>query len=84
VPGYFLARQGEPAMLARLLENADFHGIQTVGHNLKGTGASYGFTELSTIGAQIERAAKAIAREAVAEQLANLSDYLSRIDLVTN
>ena len=36
----------------------DFDTIRTLGHNLKGTGASYGFARISEIGAVMEQAAK--------------------------
>ena len=37
----------------------DFGGIRTIAHNCKGIGTGYGFPEISSLGAEISRAAKA-------------------------
>jgi HPt (histidine-containing phosphotransfer) domain-containing protein len=40
------------------LERRDFETIQTIGHNLKGNGSSFGFPELSALGEKIESSAR--------------------------
>jgi CheY-like chemotaxis protein len=53
-PAYLAARRSELPEMMRALEGGDFPGIRRLGHNLKGTGASYGFPGLSDLGAAIE------------------------------
>jgi len=42
------------------LAASDFERLQSAGHNRKGTGASYGFTELTQLGASIEHSAASL------------------------
>jgi HPt (histidine-containing phosphotransfer) domain-containing protein len=54
------------------LKKRDFETIQTIGHNLKGNGSSFGFPELSQIGEKMEISA----RELNDSQIALLVDRL--------
>jgi HPt (histidine-containing phosphotransfer) domain-containing protein len=40
------------------IEESDYPAISRLGHQLKGSGTSYGFDEFSEIGSALERAAK--------------------------
>jgi HPt (histidine-containing phosphotransfer) domain-containing protein len=42
--------------LAQALSSRDFETIKRLGHQLKGSGATYGFPELSVLGSQLEAA----------------------------
>jgi DNA-binding NarL/FixJ family response regulator len=58
VPGYLAARKKElPEMMERLAAS-DFERLRILGHNMKGSGTSYGFPELTQFGAELERFAK--------------------------
>jgi hypothetical protein len=57
IPGYLDKRRGDLATLFSALERRDFPLIRTFGHQLAGTGASYGFPLLTEIGAALEQAA---------------------------
>jgi HPt (histidine-containing phosphotransfer) domain-containing protein len=50
-------------------------------HNMKGSGTSYGFEDLSRIGAALEDAAELRDPHATGAQLSQLSDYLSAVQL---
>lgn len=82
-PGYLASRRRELPDLRRLLEASDWDRLRVLGHNMKGTAHAYGFVGLTGIGAAIERAAKASDSDTMAEQLLKLSDYLSRVQIVT-
>ena len=61
-----------PGSLEHALKNGDFAALRKAGHNLKGTGAAYGFAELTDIGRALEAAAKddnAAAIEALLDQI---------------
>ena len=80
VPGYVAARKKElPEMLA-LLASSDFERIRVLGHNMKGSGNSYGFPELTRLGAEVERLARQSDRVALNEQLTELERYLKQIE----
>ena len=55
----YLFRMDEKlSFLKQLLKEKDFDTIIRIGHQLEGSGASYGFPELSDIGSQIKSAGK--------------------------
>ena len=48
--------------MAALLAASDFKSLAVLGHNLKGSGVSYGFSDLTRIGAALEQSAKQTVR----------------------
>ena len=46
------------AQIDALLAGGDAAGLGALGHRLKGNGGSYGFAEISQVGAQIEQLGK--------------------------
>jgi len=59
VPGYLARRRADLPKLREALAAQDFATLRSMGHKLSGTGAGYGLPALSTIGAALERAARA-------------------------
>jgi len=82
VPGYLAARRGELPGMAALLDASDFKSLAVLGHNLKGSGTSYGFPDLTRIGIAVECSAKQTDTKALSGQLAELKDYLARVELL--
>jgi CheY-like chemotaxis protein len=83
-PEYLAARRDELAEMMHLLAASDFERLRTLGHNMKGSGASYGFLDLSRIGGLLEEFAKAGDREAFRANLGELGDYLAKVRLYGN
>jgi PAS domain S-box-containing protein len=81
VPGYLAARREELPRMIALLAVSDFTNLAILGHNLKGTGTSYGFPDLTRIGIALEGSAKRPDRAALSTELAELKEYLSRVEL---
>jgi CheY-like chemotaxis protein/HPt (histidine-containing phosphotransfer) domain-containing protein len=81
VPVYLINRRGDIDLIRIALDRADFETIGRIGHNMQGSGASFGFEGLSTIGAELERAAKAGKRMQIGQLLDSLDDYLSHLDV---
>ena len=80
-PQYLDDRRSEFANLDQALRRSDFQQIRTIAHNLKGTGSSYGFEELTTLGAAMEISAKQENAGALKKQLAALEEYLNNVEL---
>lgn len=81
VPGYVRSRRDDLDECRAALASGDFGLIRSIAHNIKGTGSSYGFPELTRIAAKIEGAAGACAREEVEvglEDIARLLDDARR------
>jgi HPt (histidine-containing phosphotransfer) domain-containing protein len=82
VPTYLAARKHELAGLNDALQSSNFEHIRALAHNLKGTGSSYGFEELTKLGGVIEASASQQDAPAVRKALAELQEYLNHVELV--
>jgi CheY-like chemotaxis protein/HPt (histidine-containing phosphotransfer) domain-containing protein len=73
-------RRNSPVITAALAR-ADFDSIRSLGHNMKGTGTSFGFPRISEIGDQLEQAAKQQDADSVRNVAANLVHFLDSVDI---
>jgi D-tyrosyl-tRNA(Tyr) deacylase len=79
VPAYLEQRRAELAELATALSADDLEAVQRIGHNLKGTGASYGFPALSELGRELEQAAQSTDAAAAARVVERLAACVTRL-----
>jgi CheY-like chemotaxis protein len=79
MPGYLKGRRGDLARLSAAIEERDFAVVVHVGHNMKGTGSSYGHQAISEIGLLLEQAGGARNDDAVRRQIEALSEYLATL-----
>lgn len=75
-------RASVPKRAAAAAAAHDLALLQRIGHELKGTAGSYGFRELSTIGATLETAATAGNLASAADAIAQMGDYLARVSVI--
>ncbi len=80
VPTYLARRRQEVQVIRGLIEQNDFERIRVLAHNMKGSGAGYGFPEISKLGAEIERAAKAQQTADLDQQTKSLEAFLAVFD----
>jgi PAS domain S-box-containing protein len=80
IPGYLAARREELPQMIEMLAVSDFRSLATLGHNLKGSGASYGFPDLTRIGIALENSAKQMEPLGLGTQLAELREYLGQAE----
>src|SRR5262249_11679875 len=59
IPHLLANRRGDVRLVLEAIDHRSFDAIRRVGHNLKGSGASYGFPAISEIGRVLEEAALA-------------------------
>jgi HPt (histidine-containing phosphotransfer) domain-containing protein len=78
VPRYLQARCADVRRLAELLSDLDFTAIRTIAHNLKGTGTSYGFPDLTTLGAAMQKSAESLDVDALGHQIRKLGEMVSK------
>ncbi len=80
----FLVRKRDDLERARAaLSTGDFETIRRIGHDLKGAGEGFGFPELSAFGAALERAAVLHNERALADELAAVDQFLSRVRIAS-
>jgi HPt (histidine-containing phosphotransfer) domain-containing protein len=81
IPGFLENRRKDVNLLNEALAAGKIDTLKSIGHSLKGVGGGYGFQELSTIGAEIEKIAKAVGTAGVRELIDSMADYLDKVDV---
>ena len=81
IEGYLARRRAEAQALPGALAAGAYADIWRCGHQLKGSGAAYGFGFLSEVGAALEAAAGRRDAGAVRRGTAALRDYLAQLDV---
>jgi len=82
IPGFLENRMQDLEKLQQAAKRGDFGTLQSIGHSLKGVGGGYGFDRMSKIGEGIENAGRTSDLEAANGRVAELADYLSRLNIV--
>lgn len=82
IPGFMENRKQDIVLINEQLENGNLSEIQRLGHSMKGSGGGYGFHEISTIGKEIEEAAKNGNRSQISKMVTYLSEYLTQVKIV--
>ncbi len=79
LPAFLDNRAKDLALLQAALENRGFGEITRIGHNLRGSGGSYGFPKLTEIGGQLEDAGKVSDAQTIARAILRLRNELDGI-----
>jgi CheY-like chemotaxis protein len=79
VPAYLEKRCEELIVLQKALAAGEFDTLYRLGHNLRGSGGSYGFPLMTEIGERLEKAAKAQDSKTVAHEIEQLRDHLGDV-----
>jgi HPt (histidine-containing phosphotransfer) domain-containing protein len=82
VPIFLENRRKDVETLRQLLARQDWEAIRALGHTIKGIGGGYGFDEISSMGADLEKAAQQQDAEGVQSLIHRLETYLSRVEVV--
>jgi two-component system chemotaxis family response regulator WspR len=82
IPTFLANRRQDVRVLLEAIDHGVFDSIRRVGHNLKGTGASFGFDLISTLGRTIEDGALAKDVDKIRGAIDELSRYLDQVQVV--
>lgn len=82
IPFFLELRKKNIADIMTALDGKDYEQIKRLGHNIKGSGGSYGFDELSRIGRDLEKAALNQNENAMRNLTDELEDYLAKVEIV--
>jgi HPt (histidine-containing phosphotransfer) domain-containing protein len=82
IPMYVRRRHADLAKTREALAASDLETIRIVGHSMKGSGGGYGFDGISEIGARMEAAGNEADASAASKAIAELADYLDRLEVV--
>lgn len=81
VPGYMHNRRSDLQSAIDALRIGDYPRLQRIGHNLRGTAASYGFSGMTDIGNRMEHAAIDRNNSALQDSIDDLSSYLRLVKI---
>ena len=79
IPGYLHNRLRDVETIASAARQDDFPTVQRIAHNLKGSGSGYGFAQLSALGRELEKLAKARDRVRILERILELDRQIRAI-----
>jgi HPt (histidine-containing phosphotransfer) domain-containing protein len=82
VPEFLDSRRQDVTALREALERGDFETIRRLGHRMRGSGSGYGFEAITQIGECLERAGRNRTPDEVPRWLAELADYLERVEVM--
>ena len=83
VPDYLASVRREMAEILAGVDLNDCTIARRLGHQLKGSGAGYGFPEITSRGAAVESAAIAANEDEIRHQILILAAFLDRVEIVT-
>ena len=79
IPAYLEKRRADVANLRAALERSDYATVRTLGHQMAGSGAGYGFAEITEIGGMLEESALAGNAARIRDGIDALDRYLSKV-----
>ena len=80
IPRFLANRRMEVEQWRDAVARGDLEAARRIGHGLKGVGGGYGFDEISRLGAEIERRARAGGQD-LAALARELADYLDGVEI---
>jgi len=81
IPEFLEGRRQDLTALRAALERGDFETIRLLGHRMRGSGTGYGFEAITRIGARLEQAGRNRTPEEIPRCLAELADFLERVEI---
>ena len=82
IPFFLELRKKNIAEIITALDSKDYDKVKRLGHNIKGSGGSYGFDEVSRIGMDLEKAAMEQNVNAMRNLTGELEDYLAKVVII--
>jgi PAS domain S-box-containing protein len=82
IPGFLENRRHDVTAMLDALDANDFAIVENLAHGMKGAGGSWGFQDITDIGAALERSAESADNEGSRKWVGELSRYLDRVEIV--
>lgn len=79
IPGFLANRAKDVLSLRALVAHDDLEAASRIGHSMKGSGGGYGFDTITSLGDEMEQAARAGDGARVLALADELEDFLARV-----
>jgi HPt (histidine-containing phosphotransfer) domain-containing protein len=81
VPQFLTSKRADIAQTIAALERGDYDSAVRVGHQLKGEGSSFGFDQVTAMGAQLELAAAGADRSLALRWARSIAEFLDQVEV---
>ena len=81
IPNYIQNRHEDIITLREALDQRDYERIKILGHQIKGSGAGYGFQALTDFGTELEQYACDENNEAILTCINQIAEYMNCVDI---
>ena len=81
LPKFLASVRKNPSAITSALARGDHAAIRSMGHNMKGTGASFGLPQITELGDRLERAAKDDDADAIRQVTDELARFLDQVEV---
>jgi PAS domain S-box-containing protein len=82
VPRYLEHRREDVRAIQQAVERFDYETVRELGHKMSGSGSSYGFERITTIGEALEKGGRERNADAILSCISELSTYLDQVEVV--
>ncbi|MBU3917108.1 Hpt domain-containing protein [bacterium] len=79
IPSYLQSCRDNMVIIVQCLKTNDYAHIRNIGHDLHGSGASFGFEFITEAGKQINQGAKNKDHKVITESITDLETYLNNL-----
>ncbi len=81
IPEYMQSMSEALNLIKNLVIEQKWDEIRREGHKMKGHGSAYGFTKISEIGIEIEKAVKSKSFQEISKLVQDIENYLANLDI---
>ena len=82
IPFFLEMRRKDLKFMPAALATGDWGMLRISGHNMAGTGAAYGFPEITDIGREIEAAALSCNKQKLQNCIADLTHFIEHVEVI--
>ena len=84
VPAYLQNCRQNVIVMLDALDRVDFETVTSLGHQMQGSGGSFGFQAITDIGAALQQAGESADDDVSRKWVRELSDYLDGVATISN
>jgi HPt (histidine-containing phosphotransfer) domain-containing protein len=84
IPAYLQNCKQNVIVMLDALDRVDFETVTSLGHQMRGSGAMFGFQAITNIGGALQQAAESADTDASRKWVGELSNYLDGVETISN
>jgi HPt (histidine-containing phosphotransfer) domain-containing protein len=81
IPKFIETQRMQVKLIRSALQTSNYTALRLLGHRMKGSCGGYGFSDLGSMGAEIEKLAEACNAELLSDRVDQIESYLNKIKI---